>query len=268
MKIAAFRSEGRHNVPSVAMRDGPARGGTRGGKDQFNWEDVKSDKDREYYLGHSVKASVGRWQKGKDLLWYTRGKEGEDAAAAARAEIAAVKAAEERAMAEALGLKPKAEQTNMGLDAREMDALLRKRERGDEDDGARTRGVGVPGTSGGGGVERETMPGVGIDGMDAGREPRGAHAESLSRRDAERLIEKARRRQKKDAKKEAKRLKKDAKKARKEERQRRDTEHRRSRPSYDRGRGQRDLSRSRSRSRSRDSRSSDSDSRSRSRRRD
>ena len=127
------------------MRDGPARGGTRGGKDQFNWDDVKSDKDREYYLGHSVKASVGRWQKGKDLLWYTRGKEGEDAAAAARAEIAAVKAAEERAMAEALGLEPKAEETKTGLNAREMDTLLRKRGRGDEDDGARIRGVGVPG---------------------------------------------------------------------------------------------------------------------------
>ena len=44
---------------------------------------------------------------------------------------------------------------------------------------------------------------------------------SISRRDAERLIEKERRRQKKDAKKEAKRLKKDAKKAKKEERRRR-----------------------------------------------
>ena len=240
------------------MRDGPARGGTRGGKDQFNWDDVKSDKDREYYLGHSVKASVGRWQKGKDLLWYTRGKEGDDAAAAARAEIAAVKAAEERAMAEALGLEPKAEETKTGLNAREMDALLRKRGRGDEDDGVRTRGVGVPGTSGGGGVEREVMAGVGID---AGREPGGAETKSLSRRDAERLIEKARRRQKKDAKKEAKRQKKDAKKAKKEERRRRDKEHRRSnderrsRLTDDRGREGR-----RSRSRSRDSRSSDSDS--------
>ncbi len=40
------------------------RGGTRGGKDQFSWESVKADKDREYYLGHSVKATTGRWQKG------------------------------------------------------------------------------------------------------------------------------------------------------------------------------------------------------------
>ena len=33
----------------------PTRGGNRGGKDQFKWEDVKEDKDRENYLGkHSV----------------------------------------------------------------------------------------------------------------------------------------------------------------------------------------------------------------------
>ncbi len=29
----------------------PSRGGVRGGKDQFNWDDVKTDKDRENYLG-------------------------------------------------------------------------------------------------------------------------------------------------------------------------------------------------------------------------
>lgn len=39
--------------------------GARGGRAEFSWENVKSDKDREYYLGHSVKASVGRWQKGE-----------------------------------------------------------------------------------------------------------------------------------------------------------------------------------------------------------
>lgn len=84
----------------MAVYNGPPRGGSRGGRDQFNWcgsklylvrvsgtavfvlklihvphehldtlgarnrEDVKGDKEREYYLGHSVKALAGRWQKG------------------------------------------------------------------------------------------------------------------------------------------------------------------------------------------------------------
>lgn len=49
----------------MSLYNGPARGGNRGGKDQFNWDSVKSDKDREFYLGHSVKATTGRWQKGQ-----------------------------------------------------------------------------------------------------------------------------------------------------------------------------------------------------------
>ena len=40
-------------------------GGTRGGQDQFKWEDVKSDVHRENYLGHSLLAPVGRWQRGE-----------------------------------------------------------------------------------------------------------------------------------------------------------------------------------------------------------
>lgn len=32
----------------------PTRGGNRGGQDQFDWEDVKSDKHRESYLGEFV----------------------------------------------------------------------------------------------------------------------------------------------------------------------------------------------------------------------
>lgn len=31
---------------------------------EFKWDDVKVDKHRENYLGHSIKAPVGRWQKG------------------------------------------------------------------------------------------------------------------------------------------------------------------------------------------------------------
>ncbi|XP_073118699.1 uncharacterized protein [Henckelia pumila] len=41
----------------------PSRGGVRGGRDQFSWDDVKVDKHRENYLGHNLKAPVERWQK-------------------------------------------------------------------------------------------------------------------------------------------------------------------------------------------------------------
>lgn len=41
-------------------------GGTRGGQDQFKWEDVKGDVHRENYLGHSLLAPVGRWQRGEN----------------------------------------------------------------------------------------------------------------------------------------------------------------------------------------------------------
>ena len=172
------------------------RGGTRGGKDQFNWEDVKGDKDREYYLGHSLKASVGRWQKGKDILWYTREKGDGGAGAAvsdaerARAEIAAIKAAEEQAMAEALGLKPRTEHhvTRATLEKHEMDELLRrgatKDERTDEVEAARVRGLGVQGVHGGAG--REIMEGVGLsDDDDDDRGRAQAVGQKRSREDGE-----------------------------------------------------------------------------------
>ena len=55
------------------MGDRPRRvGGTRGGRDQFSWEDVKKDQHRENYIGASVKGRVGRWQNQKDPDWWTR----------------------------------------------------------------------------------------------------------------------------------------------------------------------------------------------------
>ncbi|XP_076890774.1 uncharacterized protein LOC143541988 [Bidens hawaiensis] len=107
----------------------PSRGGVRGGRDQFNWDDVKVDKYRENYIGHSLKAPVGRWQKGKDLHWYARDKKGKQADMdAAKEEIRRIKEEEEQAMREALGLAPKRStkpQTNR-LDKHEFSELVKR----------------------------------------------------------------------------------------------------------------------------------------------
>lgn len=80
----------------------PTRGGTRGGRDQFQWEDVKSDKDREYYLGHSLMAPVGRWQQGQDLTWYAKDKKNKGKV---KSEFQTAKDMEEKALMLALGYK-------------------------------------------------------------------------------------------------------------------------------------------------------------------
>ncbi|XP_046846851.1 multiple myeloma tumor-associated protein 2 homolog [Xenia sp. Carnegie-2017] len=79
----------------------PSRGGVRGGKDQFEWDTVKTDKHRENYLGHSLMAPVGRWQKGKDLTWYTKDKEAK--IKQQQTEKSKIKQLEEEAMMAALG---------------------------------------------------------------------------------------------------------------------------------------------------------------------
>ncbi|KAA8534568.1 hypothetical protein F0562_032085 [Nyssa sinensis] len=107
----------------------PTRGGVRGGRDQFSWEDVKADKHRENYLGHSIKAPVGRWQKGKDLHWYARDKKSESAEMeAAKEEIRKIKEQEEQAMREALGLAPRRASRPQGnrLDKHEFSELVKR----------------------------------------------------------------------------------------------------------------------------------------------
>ena len=49
--------------------------GVRGGKSEFNWQDVKDGKHgrRDDYLGACMKASVnGRRDKDRDFFWYNK----------------------------------------------------------------------------------------------------------------------------------------------------------------------------------------------------
>lgn len=118
----------RNNFRDLRMYH-PTRGGVRGGRDQFSWDDVKVDKHRENYIGHSLKAPVGRWQKGKDLHWYSRDKKGGGSDAdALKEEIRRVKEEEEQAMREALGLAPKRASRPQGnrLDKHELNELVKR----------------------------------------------------------------------------------------------------------------------------------------------
>lgn len=82
----------------------PTRGGVRGGRDQFSWDQVKTDKDRECYLGHSLKAPVGRWQQGKDLTWYAKDSD-QTGQTKSNDEFLEAKELEEQALMAALGYK-------------------------------------------------------------------------------------------------------------------------------------------------------------------
>ena len=142
-------------------------GGTRGGRDQFSWEDVKDDKDRSNYLGHSIHASVGRWQRGKNLHWYANGKTDQSTADQLEEEKRQAREAEEDMMRARLGLPPmrrQAKAPSVNLDQREMKELL-KREGPSSQAGmlASSSGAADPGSStvGDAQFEEERIGGLG-----------------------------------------------------------------------------------------------------------
>lgn len=132
--------------------------GSRGGTGDFKWSDVQSSARRENYLGHSLMAPVGRWQKGKVLDWYAKGDtekiEGEtDTERAARErkeEIRRVKEAEQDALARALGFEVAPRNPNMEAlgDKRDVDRALKEAIEGSDGQGAKGVGFGSLGAAG------------------------------------------------------------------------------------------------------------------------
>lgn len=163
------------------------KSGSRGGVD-FQWSDVSTSQHRENYLGHSLMAPVGRWQKNKDLSWYAKGDKGpvgtetaeEQAKRERKEEIMRIKEAEEDALARALGLPVKDRSgsggmasgaNNIAVGDGELRGLVKETEEGDDEVEAVGRQTGLGGMVGGEEVgELQVQGGVREGGLLSGGE--------------------------------------------------------------------------------------------------
>ncbi|GAD91530.1 conserved hypothetical protein [Paecilomyces variotii No. 5] len=150
---------------------GVRKEGSRGGRDSFKWSDVQQSQHRENYLGHSLMAPVGRWQKGRDLQWYAKAEDedAEKARIAREEELRRVKEAEEEAMARALGLPVAPKSTNANLTPlgeKDVQKAIQETRSGDAEDGGKGIGFGSygGGTSGARlGPDADKLEGFGLD---------------------------------------------------------------------------------------------------------
>ncbi|MEW5318936.1 MAG: hypothetical protein WDW38_010118 [Sanguina aurantia] len=221
----------------MSLYNGPVRAGARGGANQFSWDNVQASADKSYFLGHSTKVTTGRWQQGRDILWYTRDPNQKEAAL--KEELAAVKQKEEDAMMEALGLKPKVarieDQPKLGK--KELESLLKRGVGGAAgtdtaaaagSDADRIKGLGFAAPGGSGAVKtQDTLPGSALFANGPGNASAPASGRQSGASQALppppsvdpaklRKVLHAQRKEDKAAKKASKKAKKAAKKAKKE----------------------------------------------------
>ena len=114
--------------------------GVRGGKSEFNWQDVKEGKHgrRDDYLGACMKASVnGRRDKDRDFFWYNKSTDTlgrslsetpEQAKARRRLEVLERKRADAEALADALGetAESRRRADQVDLEISELKSLLER----------------------------------------------------------------------------------------------------------------------------------------------
>ncbi|KAH0536113.1 hypothetical protein FGG08_006979 [Glutinoglossum americanum] len=163
-------------ITTMDLLAGVRKEGSRGGRANFKWEDVKDDAHRENYLGHSLKAPVGRWQKGRDLGWYAKGDDGSESVSAEEArreEIRRIKEAEQDALSAALGFKVEPRRRDSsGVMVEEVKRAVKETAGvGDEEEGEGGRGVGFGGVVGGvGGADggEDILGGIGVGDGDEG----------------------------------------------------------------------------------------------------
>ena len=135
--------------------DSQRTGGSRGGRDQFDWDQVREDKHRENYIGHAVLAPKGRWQNGKDLSWYARARK-DESLASLREERARAREMEDDMMRARLGMAPAKRGPAVGsseLQPHEQAKLLARGGGGEED--------GETGEKGDARFDAERISGVG-----------------------------------------------------------------------------------------------------------
>ncbi|KAB8291861.1 hypothetical protein EYC80_006643 [Monilinia laxa] len=128
------------------------KSGSRGGVN-FSWDEVQNSQHRENYLGHSLMAPVGRWQKGKDLNWYAKGDSDTNGNETAeekqvrerKEEIRKIKEAEEDAIARALGLPVAQRGQGTGannVEVGELNRVIKESAEGNDDIEGMGKGTG------------------------------------------------------------------------------------------------------------------------------